>query len=56
MIAEFFHMITSFTINPRVAYVLLALAGCAQVATSQGQAPYTPYRRDNEGMNRGPDM
>ena len=36
--------------------VLLALAGCAQVATGDGQAPYTPYPRDNEGMNRGPDM
>jgi putative SOS response-associated peptidase YedK len=37
-------------------FVMLALAGCAPVATEQGRAPYAPYSRDNEGMNRSPDM
>jgi hypothetical protein len=37
-------------------FLILALAGCAQVVTGQGQAPSAPYSRDNEGMNRGPDM
>jgi hypothetical protein len=37
--------------------VILALAGCAPVATGQGQGPYAPYSRvDEGGMNRGPDM
>jgi hypothetical protein len=34
--------------------VILALAGCASMAA--GPAPYAPYSRDNEGMNRGPEM
>ena len=29
-------------------FVLLAVSGCAQVATGQGQPPYAPYSRDNE--------
>ena len=37
-------------------FVILALAGCSPVGTGQGQAPYAPYSRDDEGMNRGPDM
>jgi starvation-inducible outer membrane lipoprotein len=36
--------------------ILLVLSGCTQPPTGQGQAPYPPYSRDNEGMNRGPDM
>jgi hypothetical protein len=34
-------------------FVILALAGCAPVATGQGQAPYAPYSRNDAG---GPDM
>ena len=34
-----------------VVLVLLTLAGCAQVATGQGQAPVPSYPQDN-----GPDM
>jgi len=37
--------------------VVFALAGCAPAETGQGQAPYPPYSRGDEGgMNRGPDM
>ena len=32
-------------------FVILALAGCAQIATGQGQAPAAPYSHDS-----GPDM
>jgi hypothetical protein len=32
-------------------FVILALVGCAQVATRQGQAPDAPYSHDS-----GPDM
>jgi hypothetical protein len=36
-------------------FVILALAGCAQMATGQGQTPYTPYSHDDEGrMDRPP--
>ena len=36
-------------------FVLLMLAGCAQVATGQGQAPYAPYSHDDEErMDRPP--
>jgi hypothetical protein len=31
--------------------LLLALGGCAQMATGPGQEPYAPYSHDN-----GPDM
>jgi hypothetical protein len=34
------------------AVLVISLAGCASMAT--GPAPYAPYSRDNEGMNRGP--
>ena len=38
-------------------FVIVALAGCAQVVTEQGQQPYTPYppatERDTHG---GVDM
>ena len=30
-------------------FVILALAGCAQVAAEQGQQPYTPYPPANNG-------
>jgi hypothetical protein len=44
-------------------FVILALAGCAQVAAEQGQQPYTPYPpanngeypRDRRGDGRGGD-
>jgi hypothetical protein len=39
-------------------FVILALAGCAQVATGQGQAPYAPYSQANNGeypRDRGGD-
>jgi len=36
-------------------FVILALASCETMATEPGQAPAASYR-DNEGMNRGPDM
>jgi hypothetical protein len=29
-------------------FVILALAGCAQVAIEQGQQPYTPYPPETE--------
>jgi hypothetical protein len=32
-------------------FLILALGGCAQVATGQGQKPYAPYSHDS-----GPDM
>jgi hypothetical protein len=36
-------------------FVLLALAGCVQVATGQGQAPDAPYsHHDEERMDRPP--
>jgi hypothetical protein len=30
-------------------FVILALVGCAQVATGQVQAPYAPYSPENDG-------
>jgi hypothetical protein len=33
--------------------VILALGGCAQVATGQRQAPYAPYQRDTGADIRG---
>jgi hypothetical protein len=37
--------------------VILALVGCAQVATGQRQAPYAPYSPENNGNvhDRGGD-
>jgi hypothetical protein len=40
-------------------FLILALVGCAPVATGQGQgqAPYGPYSHEDTGnMDRGPDM
>ena len=39
-------------------FVILALAGCAQVTAGQGQAPYDPYSPDPNGeypRDRGGD-
>jgi hypothetical protein len=39
-------------------FVMLAVAGCAQVATSQRQAPYAPHSSDPNGgylRDRGGD-
>jgi hypothetical protein len=36
-----------------VLFLVLALAGCAQAATGQGQAPYTSYPRDSGADIRG---
>lgn len=36
--------------------VVLALGGCVQAVSGQEQPTSAPYSRDNEGMNRGPDM
>ena len=37
--------------------VLLALAGCVQAATEQGQPPSSPYPyNDDRRMDRPPDM
>jgi hypothetical protein len=37
-------------------FLILALAGCAQVATGQGQAPPAPYSRDSGAdMRNGGD-
>jgi uncharacterized membrane protein len=44
-------------LHSRVAavLVLLALIGCTQGPTSQGQAPYAPYSHDDEErMDRPP--
>jgi hypothetical protein len=36
-------------------FLILALVGCAQAATGQGQAPYAPYSHDDEErMDRPP--
>ena len=35
-------------------FVLLALAGCVQVATEPGQTPYAPYSPENK-HDRGGD-
>jgi hypothetical protein len=36
-------------------FLILALGGCAPVATGQGQAPYAPYSHDDEErMDRPP--
>jgi hypothetical protein len=45
----------AMNLNSLVAAVLLilALAGCAQVPTSQGPAPYAPYSRDSGADMRG---
>jgi hypothetical protein len=45
-------------LNRRLAavFVLLALGGCAQVTTGQGQAPDAPYSRDSGAdMRNGGD-
>ena len=36
-----------------VLFVILALAGCAQVATEQGQQPYAPYPSETERDTHG---
>jgi hypothetical protein len=36
-----------------VLFVMLALAGCAQAATEQGQAPNAPYPRNLTGIRMG---
>ena len=33
-------------------FVMLALAGCAQGGTAQGQAQYAPYSHDDKGNIR----
>ena len=36
-------------LHVQVVFVLLALAGCAQLVTGQVQPPYVPYWPDNNG-------
>jgi hypothetical protein len=33
-------------------FLVLAVAGCAQATTGQGQAPPAPYSQDNNGYPR----
>jgi len=38
-------------------FVILALAGCVQATTKQGQPPSAPYPYNDDGrMDRPPDM